>query len=427
MTHIKKICKFLKKYIKSCIFVLQFTIYSFYVYIAKIKIRKLISVGDKIRIAFVGYASAPSVDALSDVCNEFEKDNRFECFAIIVPYTHDEKESMIAKYKIAYDYAASRCSNVLNGYDIELDKCVDYKNQFDLVFFEIEYDWIRPEFKTENFKKSITYFIPYGPFLANNMEYHFSHKMLSLVHKIFPTSQNEIPMLKKYSNVFGVNVCEQYLGYPKNDKFFRNNAIEDVWKKAKNGQKRIIWAPHHTWDNYSNFLLYYDFFLDYIQTNNDIHIVFKPHPALKDSLVKVNLWSEDQVESYYDKWKEAENGDIFEGDWYNLFLKSDAMIMDSISFMMEYSMTSKPSCVLYRENKDGKREVSFNECGEILYDHLYHAKNKFEIVNFMTMIKDNKDVLKAFRNEYVKNTFIPSNNELASYNIYKYILNELHI
>lgn len=424
----KTLCKMIKCEYKKICLVLLYGIYSIYAFCAKCRIKRLISKGEQVRVGFIGYASAPSVDALSDVCNVFETDERFNCFAVVVPYTHDYKDAMIKKYKMAYDYACTKCNNVLHGYDINTDVYINYKNQFDVVFFEIEYDWIRPEFKVENYRNSLTYFIPYGPFLADNMEHHFSHRMMSIVHRIFPTANNEIPMLKKYSNIYGLNIMKQYLGYPKNDKFLnRHQVLSDVWKKAKNGQKRIIWAPHHTWAHYSNFLTYADFFLNYIQMYDDISIAFKPHPALRDSLIKVNGWTSEQVDFYYSKWKEVENGELCEGEWFDLFMTSDAMIMDSISFMMEYSMTFKPSCVLYREDKTGRREAMFNECGEELYKQLYHAKNEGEIIQFLSMIKNNQDCNFISRLKFLKENFISPNEELAANNIYNFVLSEISI
>lgn len=295
---------------------------------------------------------------------------------------------------------------------------------FDLTFFEVEYDWVHPYFKAQNFPNALSFVIPYGQYLANNIHYHLSCKMMSYVYKIFPTSVAVGNMMKKYSLIKGRNICDRYLGNPKTDIFFfPPRPYIDVWVKAHKNQKRIIWAPHHTWAEYSNFISYSDFFLDFAERHKeDLFIAIKPHPALKDSLKNVNKWSEEKIDSYFKKWQNGMNTDLFEGEWYDLFLSSDAMILDSIGFMLEYSLSMKPACVLYRENGEGKRTMKFSECGEEVYNLLYHAKSQAEIEVFVDFIKKGIDPKQENRKAFIDNNYLPPYNKSGSENIYNYII-----
>ena len=51
------------------------------------------------------------------------------------------------------------------------------------------------------------------------------------------------------------------------------------------------------------------------------------------------------------------------GEYRDMFLTSDAMILDSVSFMQEYLFTEKPLLVL-RKEKDSE---SFNTFGEEIF------------------------------------------------------------
>lgn len=393
--------------------------------VTKNKISRRLKRGDRIRVAFMGFSSAPSVD----VFKYFEKDDRFDCYAVIVPYTHDEKDLMIARYQRTRSYLEAQNIKILDGYDVSSDRIIDYSHKFGVVFFEIEYDWIDSHFKVSNFKDAYTYFIPYSPYLADNMEHHFSHKMLRDVHRIFFTNRAEYPMLKKYSQINGLNLCEEYLGYPKWDRFYTNNPpLIDVWKKAKPSQKRIIWAPHHTWVNYSNFIEYSEFMLRFaLERKEEYCFVFKPHPALFESLRCINGWSLEEIKAYYQSWKDGENTDLCDGSWMDLFYYSDALILDSISFMLEYSLTGKPACVLYREAEDGGKVMPFNERGEFMYDLLYHAKNEAEVKNFLRMITVNEDIRKTERCNHIKSNCTPPYNKPAAQNIYEYVIRDLNL
>lgn len=377
-----------------------------------------------IRVGFLGYLDGPSCDIFTDLYRQFEKDCNFTCEVVAVPYTHDEKDKMIKKFNVAVNYLKTIGIEALPGYDKENDRFVDYSGRFDIVFFEIEYDWVDPLFKVNNFKDAVSFIIPYGQYLADNINAHLSFPMMSQVYNVFPTSVAVGKMMKTYSKVWGFNICKEYLGNPKIDKFF-NPLIQpvDVWKKTKSNQKRIIWAPHHTWANYSNFPKYAEYMLELAEKHkNDLFIAIKPHPALKDSLKGINGWTESQIDSYFDKWRDGENTALFEGAWFDLFMTSDAMLLDSIGFMLEYSLSGKPACVLYKLDKSGKRMMNFSDCGEQMYETLYHAKDESEIEAFVEMILKSEDKKKPLRDKYIEDNYRPPYNKLGFENIYDYII-----
>lgn len=379
---------------------------------------------EPIRVGFLGYLDGPSCDVFTELYNKFSNDSRFICSVITVPYTHDEKGKMIKKQQVAIDYLESRGIKPLPGYDEENDVYVDYSGLFDLVFFEVEYDWVHPYFKAQNFPQALSFVIPYGQYLANNIIHHLSCEMMSYVYMVFPTSVSVGKMMKKYSVINGRNICNIYLGNPKTDVFFfPPRQYDDVWQKANSLQKRIIWAPHHTWADYSNFEFYSDFFLNYAESHkDDIFLAIKPHPALRDSLKSINKWSDEKIEFYFDRWRNGKNTALFEGAWYDLFMSSDAMILDSIGFMLEYSLSMKPACVLYRENEKGDRIMKFSECGEEVYNLLYHAKSQQEVESFIGLIKNGDDPSFEFRKKYIENNYLPPYNKSGSENIYNYII-----
>ena len=375
-----------------------------------------------IRVGFIGYADGASCDIFTNLYKIFEKDSRFLCSVVVLPYTHDDKNAMIKKHQKAMEYVQSRGITPLPGYDEKNDVMINYCGSFDIVFFENEYDWIDSLFKVENFRDALSFVIPYGQYLADNIQYHLSHKMMSEVFRVYPTSKPISRMMKKYSDIFGWNINSEYLGNPKTDCFFNVGEVEDVWKKAKEGQKRVIWAPHHTWAPYSNFLTYYKDFMDYTKAHKDIFIAFKPHPALRDSLRDINKWSEDEINQYFDAWKNGDNTDLFEGAWFDLFQKSDAMILDSLGFMLEYSLSGRPACVIYRVDEKGERVMKFSDCGEELYGNLYHAKNMVEIKDFIDMIKKGEDTNKETRLEYLRENYTPPYGKTGAENIYNDVL-----
>ena len=174
------------------------------------------------------------------------------------------------------------------------------------------------------------------------------------------------------------------------------------------------------WANYSNFMQYKDFFIQLAEKYKDtLQIAFKPHPALKSSLKEKQLMSEDEVDEYYKKWNNMPNTQLETGGWTDLFLTSDAMILDSIAFMLEYSLTGNPSCVLYREDQKGERIMKFSECGEEVFELLYRAKTYEECEDFIKRIViDGNDIGKEEREFYIRKNYLPPHNNSAELNIF---------
>lgn len=381
---------------------------------------------EKITVIFLGYSAGSTVDLFSSLYEKFVKDNKFECKVVITPYVHDTKEGMIERLEKAQEFLQQKNIPFINGYDIEKDQFLNVSQELhpDIVFFENGYDWNHPYFKIEAYPNSLNFLIPYSPMLADNLQHHFNQKIFYDAYQIFHHMRSEIPLQAKNAPIKLENIYPEYLGSTKLD-VFRDKAYiaKEVWKTQQGNRKRIIWAPHHCWATYTNFILYKDIMLELAEQYKDkIQVCFKPHPALYESLVEIENWSREEVESYYNKWKNLENGQVELGDWVDLFITSDAMLMDSISFMAEYSATGKPSAVICREDENQHREMDFNELGEEILGYLYTVKNEEEIIQFIEgVVIDGNDTKKNERNAYILNQITPDNKQLASSNIYRYI------
>lgn len=59
---------------------------------------------EPIKVGFLGYLDGPSCDVFTELYYMFDKDKRFNCTVVTVPYTHDEKGKMIKKQRLAINY-----------------------------------------------------------------------------------------------------------------------------------------------------------------------------------------------------------------------------------------------------------------------------------------------------------------------------------
>ena len=95
--------------------------------------------------------------------------------------------------------------------------------------------------------------------------------------------------------------------------------------------------------------------------------MFKPHPNLRSSAVKYGLFkSYEEYDKYLEKWDDLPNAKVVQDSGYlEYFCTSDAMIMDSVSFLVEYLYLRKPLLFLTRP------EQMFLDIGNRVLDSYY--------------------------------------------------------
>lgn len=134
---------------------------------------------------------------------------------------------------------------------------------------------------------------------------------------------------------------------------------------VESNRKCIIWAPHWSIRNHtggtldvSTFLQIADGMLKLVgKYSSQVDFVFKPHPLLKRYLYNDRDWGKERTDAYYREWVEGENTSLEEGDYVDLFVKSDAIIHDSCSFIQEYLLMNKPC--MYMVRIDGKSKLNY--------------------------------------------------------------------
>lgn len=388
------------------------------------KFIKVLKKKEKVKIVFLGYALGASCDIFSNIYKYFNKDSRFDPYIVIVPNTYGSKEDMVQLQNEAKEYLNKLKLPYIEGYNEKKAIYFDIQKELnpDIVFMCHHYDWFRPEFRINNFLEKIVYITPYSYFLDDNLVNNANTYAYYFAHHCFFESK-ELTELWKNNSLNKKNKTGEFLGYLKiDDLLFNNEKSLDLWKIKNKKIKRIIWAPHHLDAPLSNFLEYKDLFLNLAKNNKNIQIAFRPHPGLRGSLSRVALWDQKKIDEYYNTWKNLPNTFISEGPFKDLFFTSDAMILDSISFIAEYILTNKPMLV----QAPKLTNFSFNAVGVKLRNSAYQASSWNDIVSFINNVVINEnDTMYNTRQRIKNNELIPSNNKLAANNIYHYICNEI--
>lgn len=287
---------------------------------------------------------------LDNLYRLLENDSRFEPIIVICPYTTVPENIQNEEMNSALYFFEQLGYNVVSSkhYGGWLD--INEAIKPDVVFFTNPHNLTLPQYLWSNFREFFTCYVPYhhqvdaGQWNSQwNSKFHLSMSKLFYVNSY----HKELAKDKMLNN--GRNV--EITGYPGTEDLYLNmhNKKHDliVWKNIQN-RKKIIWAPHHTIEydqilGVSEFLNISEAMVELSKKyKSEIVFAFKPHPVLKSKLYNHQSWGKEKTDEYYKYWNEAENCQLEEGEYINLFKQSDAMIHDSGSFLAEYLYLNKP-------------------------------------------------------------------------------------
>lgn len=351
-----------------------------------------------------------------------EQNERFEPTILICPTMTFDENQRISIMDKAYSYFKDRGYRVLYSYDKMSGTWLDVRTELkpDIIFYGSPYDGInRKEYYVTGLPDILSCYITYG-YILETYQWVYNLLFHNLLWLQFSESEENHQTSCRLMRTKGTNTV--LTGYPLFDLLCNNQMSRDVWKIKDREVKRIIWAPHHSIDEWgvsvSTFLSYHAIMLEIAEKYKDrIQIAFKPHPLLKQRLY-LN-WGKERTDAYYSTWEQLENGQFESGEYLDLFLGSDAIIHDCMTFTIEYLYTLKPALYLDRRKMgQGKWQLNYNQAGQEAYRLHYHAYNSDEIYQFLEeVILENKDTKYPEKRKFFDENLRPPHGKTASENI----------
>ncbi|MGL6298359.1 MAG: CDP-glycerol glycerophosphotransferase family protein [Methanobacteriaceae archaeon] len=399
------------------------------------------SKNEKINIVFISYFLTIMWDSLIEL---LEKDSSFKTTLVLIPHEggYGEKEGGIEdiqrqEYYKNYDYFKNKGFNIIKGYDEITKTFIDIEKELipDVIFYASPHELIfPPAYRIDNLSSELLYcYVPYSMNTHQNPESIFNLKLHKRAWKIFCETPKHKELSMKYSDIGSSNVF--LAGCPRMDSLVDGTykKLPKIWKTSD--KLKIIWAPHHTIsskfaaDAFSTFLDNYEFFYEYAKNNSEIEWIFKPHLHLIHTINAYEKLYPDEKRitlknfvEYYKKWEKLPNATIHTtGDYINMFINSDAMITDSISFTSEYLYFNKPGLLLKNKNRE------FNEFGKIVSKGWYEVFGK-DFKGIDSFIKNvlikKEDSLEKKRKEIYSN-YLDTNGVTAGETIYNHLRKNL--
>jgi len=352
-----------------------------------------------IRVAFLGlYFEA--WDALHGIYKLMLEDDRFEPFVVTMPrkltgqlaYSDEEKAHAFFE-KLGIDHIRINDPEDLSG-ELGLERLKALEP--DYVF--LNYPWQRnyqPKFRPDRLSKftRIAY-VPYFSLVmvkehgadaevATHLYRQRAHQLASLVF----TQDQEV--FEAYADTERGNAHVKFVGSPKIDALrLEAESGRASWPIPGEGY-RMVWAPHHSysphWYNFGVFAKIYKQMLGFAKANPEIQIVLRPHPFLWGTLIDRRVLTNQELSGWRKEWGKLPNTSVDEdGSYAELFLATDILVTDGISFLGEYPLvTNKPT--IFFENPD---HWAFTQTGELAAESSIRVKTFEELESAIELARE---------------------------------------
>lgn len=380
-------------------------------------IQKKAAAGEVIQVAFMSYSAAqwPAEKLYRDL----EKDERFHPYIIVSPLIDRDAMSGVTGYNQTLSWYQENGYEVRGGLTDRVLGWSELGGTPDIVIHLSSWYECIPD--DQQFLRlpwrCLNMYVPYSMLLGDNRDHTyakdhvFNKDMINMMWRIYTDSELGRQQFEIYSILKGENAV--FSGYLKMDEFYdgeehRNDSKTELWKYPEGANpgeyKKVIIAPHYGMTTsgsvvYSTFRDNYFFWIYLAKKYRDsVTFLFKPHPNLRSTVVGVGLFpTYEAYDEYLELWNNLPNAKaIEESSYIDYFRSSDAMIMDSNSFIGEYLYIHKPLLFLTRP------EQSFNAVGEKMIEAHYRTPgNRYmEIEKFLNeVVLDGNDMMKNEREE----------------------------
>jgi|BioPla2DNA2_1021312.scaffolds.fasta_scaffold02521_9 hypothetical protein len=359
----------------------------------------------------------------------FEKmlnDKHFDPYIIVVPCVSRSMKYQRDTYKESFKMLSEIYNDrVINGYNIKNNEYLDLKDDYSILFFANPYkEMVHPMHNIEYFvdKDVLPIYISYGFAALAFWDEVIKTDFYNYLWKACVETESNLLHLKEKQKIKGINGI--VTGYLKMDSLAQ-------LKPSQRARKRILICPHHTvwgWGtlNISNFLKYSNLFIDLPKMFPEIDFIFRPHPLLFANLKAYKVWTQVQIDDFFDKMFASPNI-VYDksSDYYQQFVDSDAMIHDCGSFIGEYLYTKNPCCYMMKTEEETMKGLV--PLGRACMQQYYYAFEEEDIINFITnVVIEGKDPKKLSREGFVEKE-LKINYPRASEFLIAKIKEELHI
>jgi len=225
-------------------------------------------------------------------------------------------------------------------------------------------------------RKGLLIYVPYGVMLSSSSVDHYARNERFFLWRVFLETT----------------------WHKENLNFIRGRRFEvagtfsasSILPNKEQNAREVLWAPHWSIGNteysFSTFVTFAEKFLYFVKTNPHISFAIRPHQRLGFELENSGTMSIEEYNSYLNLWDLGNNSRVSRNEpFVDDFDNSLCIITDSVSFLFDYTFSTKPLLRLGRET------ASYNGLGEFICKLHQSASNFTEIEDFIQSVNHGVD------------------------------------
>ena len=185
----------------------------------------------------------------------------------------------------------------------------------------------------------------------------------------------------------------------------RLTELKNLIKPDPRFQKTFLWGIDYGFANRTaTFGVYGERILQYFIEHPQYGLIVRPHPLFYGMVTKLGGVSKEAIRSFYDYCEAAPNVFLELGDELtDAFCKSDALISDISSILVEYLSMGRP--ILYLNTQDTPKYKNYQEDDSDVLAHYYSGDSFERIVQFIEMVAKNEDPMREERDSILEKYF----------------------
>lgn len=381
---------------------------------SRILLKKL----NKLRLNIVLIVFEPATWLMfQSIYETFSKDERIYITVVAIPYAHSTLPAGTYKDDGMREYLDKLGIPYIYGYNKMTEEWIDlFDLHPDYVFYQAPYNAMYPNvLQSGNVSKfACICYVPYGTSLTKNsiQEIIFPKDFFSHTTLFFFETDIHKKMLLDFMRTKGLYLSEKNV-------IVSGSTILETLRSGFQTEKNkkyftILWTPRwNTGEGYCTFFDYYSELVEYTEQNENIRLIFRPHPLLFQNFLSTGELSAEDVESIKRKFSTERLILDTQANYLTSFNMADILVADITSLLYDFFATGKP--IIYTSKKD-----ELNLFGIELSSAFYKVSNWDELVKTINFISAGdlplKNITQDLINKYFKN--IPSSqvilNELLS-------------
>lgn len=321
---------------------------------------------------------AENWNSFESVYRCMSKDSRVNITVYVFPgsvFTDKLGELNLKVYNEVLAFFSERGINTVKAYDIESCKYISPESvKADYIFYDEPYEIYVQKFRVRDMYKSAKIcYIPYGYSLTkskNMLNITLPVDTFRFIYAFFAPSEISASFVEKIYDRVGHryhNVLRY--GYPRFDLFAEMQSHSSSGSRGENFT--VLWNPRFTLSDENNgdpsskttFFEFREKIMQRTASQQNEYWIIRPHPRAFSEYINRGMMTQAEVDEYISSLDKNPRAELDRNkDYLDAFTRSDAMLADFSSFLIEYAAMGKP--IIYCGNHEA---IPYDEMLEAMY------------------------------------------------------------